>query len=218
MNKIIIFSFSFILLLSNCKKEKITKHSIKGIVYNECTNKGLQGVTVYLNDNHGLNTSIVTDINGGFIFEDIETNSLKNNYNYNLLVPSQSGIGSTNKENCRFDGDQINFSLSDIEKEFQLNVIPGFLNLCYSTNILFPIIQPDSIYITFEQKIIKNKFPNIPASGKISNSSTINSCTANYPMGWWYFTTKKWKSGIYSSYLDSLYLDWGGTNTYTINW
>jgi hypothetical protein len=40
----------------------------------------------------------------------------------------------------------------------------------------------------------------------------------NHRMGWWHITLDKTKSGIHSLIEDSIYLDMGGTSTYTIPW
>jgi hypothetical protein len=207
------------LFFTACKKDKdtVTLKNINGIVFNNCTDSGLANVTVYLQDGQGLNLSTVSDANGNFSFNSVQIHS-DNKYSYRLYIPSKSGTGATTPEYCSFTGESLSFTKDETNTFFKPRVTPGFLYLCYTSNIIFPIVQPDSLNIYFEQKTFHKNVPNLPYSGKIINSSNISSCSSNYPMGWWVFSTQKWKSGNYTFYKDSLYIGWGGTKTYTINW
>lgn len=221
--KIILFILSTTLIIfCSCKKDKdvIALHTINGMVFNNCTDSGLENVTVYLNINDGKSTSsrqTISDSNGNFSFDGVSIHS-SSKYSYAIYIPSKSGINGGGGTEVGFNGTTLNFNYDEVDMFFKPRVTPKFLFLCYQSNATFPIMQPDSLDIYFEQKTFHKNVPLLPYSGVIYNNSNISSCSSNYPMGKWNFIIKKWKSGVYTTTIDSIYLGWGSTTTYTINW
>jgi hypothetical protein len=210
-------------ILFSCKKDadEISKQTISGMVYNQCTDSGMANVEVFLKINRD-NSSIqsiktVSGLDGLFSFPNIDLHK-NDKYSYVIFIPSKSGINGGGGTEVGFNGSSIGFKFSEASTFFKPKVIPCFFSLCYESNIEFPILGPDSLYIYFEQKIYHKNIPYMPYNGTISNNSTIYMCTQNYPMGLWNVTIDKWKGGLHTTELDSIYLDWGATKTYTFNW
>lgn len=229
MKKLIVIScITFLFLFTNCKKDAgdtITSQAINGMVYNQCTDSGLAGVTVYLKiskDNSELKSyQTVSGVNGNFSFGsvDIHNNSA---YSYAINIPSKSGDGATTPEYCGFIGTTVTFTKDEVKTFFQPRVIPSFLNWCFVVSPVTNIGYPDSLYISFQQKVYHKNAPAFPYSSKRTQSDLQNgfvNCTfGNYPMGLWNIRINKWKSGIYTVINDSIYIGWAATKTYTINW
>ncbi|MFN8231118.1 MAG: hypothetical protein U0V03_09390 [Bacteroidia bacterium] len=116
-----------LLLFTSCKRDTVTTHDIKGMVFNNCTDSGLANVTVYLQDNKGLNLSTLSDVNGNFVFSGVKIHS-SDKYSYGLNIPSKSGIGATTFEYAGFNGESVNFSPNEADEFFKLKVTPKYLN------------------------------------------------------------------------------------------
>jgi hypothetical protein len=220
VKRLCLYFFLIGLICFSCKKENdIGTRSIEGKVQNLTNDSGFAGIKVFLIEKNKNNIEnkleAITTSEGKFLFPGIFIRESAE-FNYTLSIPSVSGIGSNSE--VAIDGDVVTIDKADAGKLYTLNIVPRFLALCYQSNISFPIQQPDSLYIFFRQETLHKNIGWLPYSGLITNNSTINSCTSDYPMGLWYFTIEKWKGGTYTKTEDSLYLGWGDTKTYTINW
>lgn len=221
--KNIIFIFLALFLFACGKKEKdiVTHHDLKGMVFNQCTDLGLAGVNVSLNINDSKNISsygTISDLNGEFAFPNTLIHS-SSKYSYAISIPSKSGIGGTE---VGFNGTTMYFNSNEADTYFKPKVTPKFLNWCFQITPTVFISAPDSIIVTFQQNIFHKNVPELPYKSKQTQTDLQNgflNCTfGNYPMGLWNIIINKWKSGIYTTSIDSIYLPWGSTKTYTINW
>jgi hypothetical protein len=207
----------------SCKKasQPPSYKTIKGMVYNTCTDSGLAGVEIFLeifrNEKYISRTRQLSSSGGYFLFENVPV-YLDNDYEYAVHIPSRSGDVARAPGEESFTGCTMYFSGSEADKFLQPPVTPSFLFLCFKANITFPISQPDSLLIILQQPIFHKNVPDFPYTGQISNFSSLESCTSNYPMGWWIVETKKWKKGQFYHYFDSIYLGQGDTKTYNIVW
>jgi hypothetical protein len=204
------------------KKDTITRHRIHGMVFNNCTDSGLAGVKVFLQTFKDDKTLVlqretISQEGGKFEFLEAEIHS-SNQYNYALHIESKSGTAAQTPEHCGFDGTTMYFDNNEVNLEFKPRVTPRFLFLCYATDIVFPVKQPDSIHIFFQQRTFHQNVPTLPYSGKITNNTVLGGCTGNYPMGWWHFDVQRWRNGSYTRNYDSLYLGWADTKTYSVTW
>lgn len=208
-------------LFFSCRREKdnknfpVVKQDIKGIIINNCTDSGCARIKIFLNilDQKKMifATETTSDSMGEFVFPNID---IYYNDEYTYYIQILDGGGTQ----FSIDGTLMYFTAKESSLYLKPRVTPRFNQLCYNPLISFPISQPDSLYIFFQQRVFHKNVPDLPFSGKITNRSTFQSCTSGYPMGMWTFEIKKWKSGIYTHTWDSLYLGWGDTKTYTVNW
>lgn len=209
-----------------CKKDTdtVTQQAVNGMVYNQCTDSGLAGVTIYLKinkDNSELKSyQTVSGSNGNFSFSgvDIHSNSA---YSYAINIPSKSGDGATTPEYCGFDGANISFTKDQANTFFKPKVRPSFLFL-HSQFINSTISSnQDSIVVKYAQKIFNKNVPILPYyffSGTYGNFASNLYTMGNYPMGKYNITIDKWRSAIHTTVYDSIYIGWATTKTYTINW
>ncbi len=160
MIKNILIIISALFFFVQCKREKdtISTHDIKGMVFNNCTDSGLANVTVYLQDNKGLNLSTVSDANGNFIFSGVKIHS-SDKYSYGLNIPSKSGIGATTFEYAGFNGESINFSSNDADDFFKLKVTPKYLNFQVYFNKTIITNVNDSIVCYFSNNTFHKNVP-----------------------------------------------------------
>ena len=209
----------FVLSCRKKEKDTITRHDLKGMVYNNCTDSGLAGVNVSLNINDGKNTSsygTVSGVNGEFSFANIEIHS-NSKYSYAINIPGNSGTGGGA---VRLDGTTMYFNYNEADTYFKPRVTPGFL-LFYVYYITTPTTLNDSVIVSFVQKTFHKNVSDLPyklGGGGHGNIAVQSDNHSNYPMGKYDLTINKWKSGIYTTSIDSIYLPWGSTKTYTINW
>ena len=216
-----------IVIFSCCKKEKdtITYHNIKGMVYNNCTDSGLVNVAVNLNtykDNSLTKTLAGTSVAGGnFEFPNVEIHS-DSKYSYSIYIPSKSGINATTAEYCGFNGATMYFSKDEADLFLSPRVTPKFLLLNVSHIYSSPITNlNDSIIVLFSQRVFHKNLPTLPyvfggeTYGNVGNSKYSS---GNYPMGKYNINIDKWKGGVHTTILDSIYLGWTETKTYTVNW
>lgn len=225
MKNLFLVILACLLLSVSCKKEKdiITPRVINGRVYNNCTDSGLAGVSVYLKiikDNSEYKSyKMVSGTDGNFSFSNVEIHS-SSNYSYVIYIPSKSGEQATTPEYCRFDGTEIYFNSSEFDVFFKPRVTPGFLLLkVYYSSLT--ATSNDTVITNFSQNIFQKNVPMLPYSlngGAYGNTPLLFDHYGNYPMGKYNITIESWKSGLYTIKKDSIYLGWGSTNTYTVNW
>ena len=222
---IVIICIVFVMGLLSCKKDKdtVTVHNINGMVYNNCTDSGLANVTVFLNTNDGKNTSTsqtVSDVNGNFTFANINIHS-NSKYTYAIYIPSKSGINGAGGTEVGFNGATLNFNNDDVAIFFKPRVTPQFLLYVIYCQPLIITNNIDSVSFTcYNYTYHKNVpiyYPYHFGGGGYGNGSYTNN-TGSYPMGKYNITIESWKSGIYSIKQDSVYLGWGSTTSYTVNW
>lgn len=211
---------------SSCKKEKdnVTVQTINGMVYNQCTDSGLVNVHVFLEVNKGSSQiqkiETVSRADGTFSFPNVEIHS-NSKYNYDLFVPSKSGINGAGGTEVRFDGGVYNFNYDEANTFFKLRVTPGYFLFTITFNQTTISTINDSVVLNCSQNIFHKNVPDLPykLGGKCyGNVFTQTGNLSNYPMGLWKITIDKWKSGIHTTEQDSIYLGWGATKTYTVNW
>jgi hypothetical protein len=229
MKKTVIYCLVLLFIgffLTDCKKDtsNLQTATIKGSVFNLCTNKNLAGIVVYFETKGPKGNSsvaVTSDPNGNFAFSDVSIN-MSSDYNYVLIIESKSGIG--NGPEVGFDGVNIGINKSDLGHIFTLGVVPHFK----TWNLYFPAGTTttinDTFSLTLQQKIFH---ANVPGNSNykltICDSPTFpppttNSIGAvsNYWMGWWYSTLDKTMNGVHTIKIDSFYVDWVVTKTDTI--
>ncbi len=214
--------FSLCIFIISCKRDNdtVTTQNIKGQVYNLTTDSGLANIIVYLkiNDSRSTNSfSTVSGVNGNFTFTNVQMHS-SNQYSYNLHIPSVSGIGGVG---VGFNGTTVTFTNNQANTFFKLNVVPKFFLFTLSFNHTPITSANDSVVILMNQYIFHKNVPDLPYSlgGKhYGDKSTQSGTIGNYPMGLWNLKIDKWKSGVYTATKDSIYLGYGATSTYTVNW
>jgi hypothetical protein len=233
MRPLIYIAFIFILLLS-CKKgddtvlENVTVH---GNVRNNCTGTGFSDVKVKftVTSKDGTNEQIVlTDQNGNFSFP-AQKVYMNSSYNYYLSIDSYTDydlIDGMSHKNYEFFGiGKQKLDKNTMDEHFQIGVsaTAKILFLKFPTGTI--IAPPDSINLILEQRILHYYEPErvwqipLPISkynGYITenDSSYIN----YYPMGLWYIIIDKWKNGIQTITIDSVYRELGGVDEYVIPW
>ena len=226
MRNLVVIVF-ILFLFGSCKKDDdtVTKQTINGEVYNLCTDSALANVQVFLNisNNNTLIQSLSTTsgTNGTFSFPNVDIHS-NSSYSYNLYIPSTSGYAGLD---IGFNGDNIEIDKSNLGKKYILHVAPCFKDLYFQINPSVVITYPDSINIFFEQNIIHKNQPSSPYCFNVETSGIQGGypyyskfCLGNYWMGNWNITINKWKSGVHTTLQDSVYVGWGATNTYIVNW
>ncbi len=219
--KLIAYTFIFILsLFTYCKKEKdiISTHTIKGMVYNTCTDSGIANVVVYLKDGLGLDIAALSDGNGNFEFSSVKIHS-SSKYNYALYIPSKSGIGATTPNYAGFNGTTLSFNANEADVFFKPRVTPKYLFFCidFVNNVNIP--ASDSIKLYYYQKVFHKNLPELPYDGSVDKAGIFDpGCGSNYPMGLWNIVIDKWKNNTHTTVYDSIYIDWASSKTYTVNW
>jgi len=153
--KIIILGTCLVFMLVSCKKDKendiVTKQTLKGMVFNKCTDSGLANVTVYLKtykDEKGIaSRETVSDAAGNFSFENTEIHS-SSKYSYAIHIPSKSGDGATTPEYAGFNGTTMHFTGKEVNMNTFLKprVTPKALKLCFVVEPTVFINYPDSLY------------------------------------------------------------------------
>lgn len=217
---------SLLAACTSCKKNKdeISKHTINGMVFNNCTDSGLAGVTVYLKtykNNSEIGSSQTTSgINGSFTFSDVDIHS-DTKYTYAIYIPSKSGTAATTPEYCRFDGTTMSFTNDEVSSFFQPKVTPGFLFFTLQFKQSMITTNSDSIVVNYFQKYFHSNVANLPYNlyaKCYGGTLTQNGTVANYPMGMWNLKIDKWKNSIHTITYDSIYIGWASTKTYTVSW
>ena len=228
MNFKLLIATNLVCLFFSCVKDpkqpeqdEIHPQMLRGMVFNQCTDSGLAGVRVFLEvfykEKLLQKFETVSGDSGKFFFKDAPIHS-SDKYTYAIHIPSKSGTNAKNSKDASFLGITIYFSRDETKTFFKAQVIPGFLYLNFHSNASFPIHSPDSINIFMHQAIFHKNRPDLPYSGTLTSSSSLAGTIGDYPMGMWTFEIKKWKNGIYIHSWDSLYMGWGDTKTYTVNW
>ena len=209
------------LLLTFCvrksmdNKHPVSKETIRGMVINNCTDSGLAGAEVLLkiSDKDGLvfQTKTLSDNNGEFAFPDIEIDH-SNDYTNSVQIPN-----STQPE---LNGTTMYFEAEQSAVYMNARVSPkfAFLNTMCQNNFIDP---NDSIKIKYHQKVFARNVPGMPNtffSGEHGSVETSIKGMNSFPMGLYNITIYKWRGGSYSVTFDSIYMGWGDTKTYTVNW
>ncbi len=223
-----LYYLSFILLIlflaNSCRKEDdtVSTQTISGMVYNQCTDSGLANVQVFLKinkDNSPFQSLETTSgINGTFSFSNVDIHS-NSKFTYAIYIPSKSGIGGGE---TGFNGTTLSFNNNESSIFFKTRVTPKFLLINVSTIYSNSVSNlNDSIVLIFSQKTFHKNIVDLPYTfgggtyGIIGNS---NYSQGNYPMGLYNIAIDKWKNGIHTNTQDSIYLGWGATKPYTVNW
>ncbi len=222
-----IFIFLTTLLFASCGKKDITKNvTVSGNVRNNCTGGSFTGVkvkfTTIQDKSFGKSetTTLIstTDNNGNFAFNDLEINN-NSKYKYYLSIDTYS-----NQYYEFFGISPQELDKGKITNPYKIGVSATF----YRMYVILPngvvINSPDSFSIKCEQKILHSFEPdrlyihNSYSHNGLSYLSNNIPFLGNYPMGWWHITLNKTKSSVSSTVYDSVYIDMGGTATYTIPW
>lgn len=213
----------FIMVLLGCEKDDdITENvTIKGNVFNLCTNKGLGNITIYfITETSKSSSSIqtISDTSGNFAFINVSINN-STKYTYYLYIESKSGIGGGSE--IGFDGVKGEIDKNKLNELKIMGVVPRFKNLCFQINPAVHISYPDTVIVSFEQKIFHANVPQAPYKSKRTTTELQDgfaTCSfGNYPMGLWHITIDKTKGGVQTITNDSIYIDWGETKTYTFS-
>ena len=205
-------------LISCKKKDTITHATIHGQVYNQCTDSGLANITVYIYENNNSIAQTTSGTNGNFTFTNVAIHS-SSDYSYQVYIPAISGIGGA----AGFQVNDVSFTSTNTSQFFVVDVVPSFGDLCFTSNITSPIISPDSFFVLFKQKKIATSSISPYVTYTLGTSSyhfipSHSYCMGDYVMGLWNITIDKWKSGVHTTTNDSIYLSYGATKTYTLNW
>jgi hypothetical protein len=222
MIKIIFFFGSIsILFFTSCEKKDIeTTISIKGMVNNFATDKGIGGVkiyfsTIYKNKKEVLKMETVSKADGTFVFDNVIKHS-SDRYTHSLVIKSVSAIGTTE---TYFAGAGVTLENNKLENNHNFFVVPGAKKMCFQLSPPITITSPDTLTVYCEQRTMRKNLPNSVFDVTYTPMSLLNEhCTWDYPMGWWHLTIDKTKSGIRTIVNDSIYVDWGGTVRYTVQW
>lgn len=215
----------------------MTVQVINGMVFNNCTDSGLANVTVYLNINDGSSTSsrqTLSDANGNFSFDGVSIHS-SSKYSYAIYIPSKSGyISSGGPTEIGINGTTLNFNYDEVGVFFKPRVTPKFLFCGFYCTTNKTSLSDSIIYKCSQYIYHKNNSNEIFSfGGEVASAygdylGTVNvpdpnivtyySPMGNYPMGKYIIEMDIWKSGVYTTRMDSVYLGWGSNTTYTINW
>ena len=207
------------------KKDIVTRHPIRGMVFNNCTDSGLAGVKVFLQtfkDDKSLvqQRETVSGEGGKFEFAEAEIHS-NDRYNYALHIESRSGTAAQTPEYAGFDGTTMYFFRDEIGQELQLRVSPRYL--FFTTVFLKQSVasKNDSILVNYSQHTFHKNVPALPYSlyakcrgTQIHQSGTLG----GFPMGKWSITIDKWVHGSHEILYDNIYIGSADTKTYTVNW
>jgi hypothetical protein len=224
MKNIFKYTFLFCLLSTFAckKKDSISNHTISGQVYNLCTDSGIGNITVYIRENGGRIAQTVSSVNGNFTLSNVSVHS-NSDYKYEIYIPSVNGSG-TGPE-IGIDGFDLTLDKSKIGQSIVCNVVPHLK----MWNLYFPVGTSLTVSDTFTLMLQQNIFRKNNSSGKnviaVCNSPAIAPPDTNYiggindyPMGWWYSTLDKTKSGTHIITKDSFYVGYGAIKTDTIPW
>jgi hypothetical protein len=222
-SNIYLFALLFITACSKCKKDIIIEKSIKGMVYNDCTDSGLAAVPVYFQTlkKGSLNNSVetISGVNGSFNFSNAQIHD-NDDYSYAIHIPSKSGGISATYTEVAFNGTTMYFSKDQSEEFLRPHVRPSFLKLTLICQTL-PGSPQDSIYFVLSQLTYHKNKPDMPfelPGGAFGDKSQYFNEYVHYPMGLYTITIDKWKSGIHTKDTQTVYIEWGGNRTYTLNW
>jgi hypothetical protein len=226
MKRVTWMSFCLLFALFSCskceKRDIIARKPVKGMVFNNCTDSGLANMKVYLQTFKGnslVNSQeAVTGQEGYFAFDaDIHSSE---KYSYAIHIPSKSGGISTGFTEVAFNGTTMYFSKEESDVFMRPHVTPGFLT--YTTEYITAITnKQDSVRVLSEQRTYHKNKPDMPyqiPGGSYGDKSFYKDQTSHYPMGLYNIRIDTWKGGVHSTIYDSIYLAWGDTKTYTLNW
>jgi len=181
------------------------------MAYNNCTDSGLAGVKVYL---HILQDQAIVEKfetisgdGGNFIFSNASIHN-DEKFTYAIYIPSKSGTNATEASQVRFDGTTIYFTKSEFYIFLKPRVTPGFLlyTIYYLTT---PTNTDDSILVYYEQKKFHKNVPDLPYKlgwGGYGNYDKQSDFYGDYPMGEYFVTIIKYKSGTHTINYDTIYL------------
>jgi hypothetical protein len=221
--KLYIFLYIGLFLIFSCKRDKdeVIYQTVRGQVYNNCTDSGLANVTVYLyvlkNNVKQQTYQSISGADGSFVFPNAEIHS-NEDFSYSIYIPSESGTAGIG---ISFIGSTVHFNKNETGKYFISRVIPGFYLFKLEFNQLSTGVASDSIVAVCSQYKYHTNVPYYPFEimGKCyGNVSYQFGNIGEYPMGKWNISIDKWKSGVHTTINDSIYIGWGATKTYTINW
>ncbi len=224
MKHFILILTSSLIFFASCKKDKdmVTTHTVKGMVFNNCTDSGLANVTVYLNISDGKNTNetqTISDAQGNFTFDNVQIHSASN-YTYAIYIPSKSGINGGGGTEVGFQGANLYFNYDEADAFLKPRVKPSYFS-CTIYCIPIPIkTQYDTIiFHAYNYTLHKNRPTDVYywGGGGIGNDPSSPN-HSSYPMGKYNIEMDIWKSGLHTHRKDSIYLGWGANTTYTINW
>jgi hypothetical protein len=222
-----LFFLTIILFVVSCGKKDVAKNvTVSGNVRNNCTGVGFAGVKVKFTTSHEksfgkIETSTltaITDNSGNFSFSNLEINN-NSNYKYFMSIDSYSN----------YDYEFFGISPQELDKgkisnPYQIGVSASFKILNFHLLNGLVINPPDTFSARFFQRTL-HKFESsriwyfdIASGDGLSYLNNSANYIGNYPMGWWHITLDKTKSGVNSTIYDSIYVDMGGTATYTIPW
>lgn len=208
------------MVICSCKKEERVLQTIRGEVYNLCTDSTMAGIPVYLaGGTNGVQFKLktYTDKNGQFKFENVE---LRSTYEYAIYVPTEYSPIDIYHNPAEFygQGDIVYFLMKQINSStyIPLKVEPQFNSL----KIILPkISSPDSCYIRFYQPVFHKNKPEYPWQLVYrSNYYWPDTTHDAQRMGLWKIDLYKYKNGILSYSRDSIYLFYKGNATYTLTW
>ncbi|MBC7413246.1 MAG: carboxypeptidase regulatory-like domain-containing protein [Bacteroidia bacterium] len=206
------------IVIAGCikEKDKIEYHSIKGNVYNLCTDSGLANIKVYLLTSNTATIETISDSKGNYIFENVPIHSLSK-YKYAVSIPGKSGAGT--KETA-FEGATIYFNKTETDTFFVLKVIPSYTSL-YINFITNDAILGDTIFATLRNYTFHKNVPHLPypyTMGSNAQFKNISDHHADAPMGKYNIEYKIKKIGIVTLRYDSLYIGMNEEKKIVVNW
>lgn len=207
------------------KKDVITKHTIRGTVFNNCTDSGLAGVKVFLQTFKKDKALVqqretVSGEGGKFEFRDAEIHS-SDEYSYALHMESKSGTSAKTPEHAGFDGTTMYFNSNEVNIDFILKVTPRFLFFTLVFDKQSGVSINDSIRLNYRQEIFHKNVANLPYSlfAKCNGTTLTQKGTiSGFPMGTWAIEFDKWVGGAHQTVYDSVYIGWADTKLYTVTW
>ena len=223
--------FLIILFLESCNKNKngIDK-VISGYFYNTATNLPLSNIEVQfieikekkgLFDKSSFHTlTSFTDENGNFTFE--TKIYYESRYYYKIIVPYKY------YDDFEFRGFEILIDdKSVLDKKINLGSSYSAKGIYFKLPDNIEINSPDSFVMNLHQNLFIQNEPEFYSfngwKNKLDNTSylgTIEYCnrSLNIIMGLWDIKFMKWKNGIYSETIDSIYLEKGEAKIYELPW
>lgn len=220
------------LLTFSCKKDKVHKTTISGVVINKTTKTPVSNLAVVFSSTKDTRRGFLfgktvtgkyeesklistTDNNGNFTFSDA---SIHSNPDYDYQLFTSSYISLYNGRTDFGDAKQISFDKGNLNKFYELEVTPLMDYLWVQLNPTTPIFSPDSVSINFTHKYFYNNQP----SGSTLTTYQLKNGNKAYAlqrdvMGQWYINIYKFKGGVSYNLKDSVFLNYGDTLTYKLN-
>ena len=223
-----ILSLIFI-FFSTCKKDEQHKNAvIKGHILNLCTDKGLANIEVNFREVHKKRFNkyekeeftAYSDADGNFKFT--KTIHMSDDYKYYMSVPSNPLPTDSVRKFESISSTMI--EKSELLSGINVGLSPSFYKLRIYILGANNIHQTDTLSLHLYNKIVQKNILGAVSDFKFSNLRTISGSDiietgiSEYRMGTWCIDFYKIKNGVATTLRDSIYLDIGGSKSYTIEW